>query len=380
MTEEEARYLLARYRRGECSKQEREAIEAWIDGELKRQSWNSTPEEKVAFGRRLKEKIDRVVAADQDTALLVRMKRRRKVLFIRLSAVACIILAFIFGKHLVLPPPAIEQQFRHDIVPGGDKATLTLADGKQVVLTGANNGKLGQQGNAEINNSSDGYLSYNEIIQSKTEPLAYNVLTTPPGGQYRLRLVDGTIVWLNAASSIKYPTAFPGTERQVVVTGEAYFDVSENAGKPFIVKAGTETIQVLGTQFNVKAYSDEPSVKTTLVEGSVKITGGQGSLLLKAGQQTLLQKDHLSVVNANVEEAVAWKNGYFRFNSEDVESIMRKLARWYNIEVRYEGPKPTEQFSGTMSRSRNISEVLDHLSYSNSVHFRVDGRIVTVSR
>jgi ferric-dicitrate binding protein FerR (iron transport regulator) len=268
----------------------------------------------------------------------------------------------------------------NDIAPGSNKAILTLANGQKIDLAGAGNGRLAVQGNANVNKTSDGSLTYKAAGNqpSGSSALTFNTVSTPSGGQYHLTLADGTDAWLNAGSSIRYPTSFGNKERKVEITGEVYFEVAHNPAKPFRVITDRQAVEVLGTHFNVNAYADEEAVRTTLLEGSVKVTGSNQIKFIKPGEQAILNSHGLAVVPANLEEAVAWKNGYFRFNDEKIGSIMRKLSRWYNIEVTFKGPMSEEGFNGKISRYKNISQALKMLEKTSAVHFQIDGRRVTV--
>ena len=261
-----------------------------------------------------------------------------------------------------------------DIQPGSNKAVLTLADGSNIALDSAHTGRLAQQGRAQVMKLADGRLKYNVVEGNSTNAVTYNVLSTPKGGQYRLVLPDGSQVWLNAASSIRYPTAFTGTDREVEITGEAYFEIARNPSMPFRVQtvnhlgdADPMTIEVLGTHFNVNAYADEDAVRTTLLEGSVKIKKGNRSGLLRPGQQAQLQPtgEIRWIPEVDVEQVTAWKNGVFEFDGEELPVIMRQIARWYDVEVEYEGKVPTEPFTGRVSRSTTLSGVLKILKLSD---------------
>ncbi|MCC8426876.1 FecR family protein [Mucilaginibacter sp. UR6-11] len=301
----------------------------------------------------------------------------------RIAVAASILFALGIGGYYI--DKQDQQQFaqiqiKNDIAPGGNKAILTLANGQHIVLTSAKNGQLALQGNTEITKTADGDIVYKQAGgQSATlSTSVYNTVSTPIGGQYHLTLADGTNVWLDAASSIKYPTAFTGAERKVEITGEAYFEVAHNAAKPFRVQSNNQLVEVLGTHFNINSYADENETKTTLLEGSVKVTGLNGFKFIKPGQQAVLKGNNLNVAEADVEEAVAWKYGYFRFNDEKISSVMRKLSRWYNIEVVFEGNPSDEGFNGKISRYKNISQALKMLEKTKAVHFKVEGRRVTV--
>lgn len=278
-----------------------------------------------------------------------------------------------------------------DVAPGRNRAVLILADGSAIALDSSADGMLAQQGNTDISKLSDGQIVYAHKGDKSKEAMM-NTIQTPKGGQYKLTLSDGTKVWLNAASSIRFPAAFTGSERKVQVTGEAYFEIAalplgEASGKiPFIVQIivphgnGGE-IRVLGTHFNVNAYSDaaEAVIKTTLLEGSVKIIRGDQSSLLSPGQQALLGEDgEIKLIkNANLEEAVAWKNGYFQFESADLTAVLREAARWYDLEIVFEGKIPKDKFTGRIERSVNLSRLLKWMEWSD-VNFEVEGKKVIV--
>jgi transmembrane sensor len=270
----------------------------------------------------------------------------------------------------------------HDIPPGGNKAKLTLADGSTISLDSLQNGDLARQGNAKIVKLKSGGLAYQVAASNKpqaTSLATYNILSTPPGGQYQLVLADGSKVWLNAASSLRFPTTFAGKERSVEITGEAYFEIKKNAEMPFRVKVRDAEVEVLGTSFNVMAYNNENAIKTTLLEGAVKVSKGNKSALLQPGQQAALNVSS-SVINVretDVEEAVAWKNGLFQFNSDDIGTIMRQLGRWYDVETGYEGKIPDWHFTGSIGRNIPLSKVLKMLEV-NDFHFRIEGKKIIV--
>ena len=273
----------------------------------------------------------------------------------------------------------------NDVPPGGNKAILTLADGTRIVLDSANNGTLTRQGNTKIIKLNNGELSYTSLNDPSTSPrtteVVYNTITTPRGGQYQVTLPDGTKVWLNAESSLRFPTSFAGNERTVELSGEGYFEVTHNAKAIFHVKVNNINVQVLGTHFNINSYGNEPIVRTTLLEGSVKISSGSNTAILRPGQQAGLNSNNdIAIINnADVDEAVAWKNGRFKFNSADIKSIMRQASRWYNVEVVYER-EINETFSGSISRNANISQLLKIIEATDKVSFKIDGRKIMVKK
>lgn len=325
----------------------------------------------------------------------------RTVTFRRLAAVAAVILmVLISGLYFYLNKPTgpqlatqKPQPGKNDIAPGGNKAILTLADGSKITLDDAANGEIARQAGISIAKTSNGQLIYSIAKSKSTTPtskLVYNIIETPKGGQYQINLPDGSKIWLNSASKLRFPASFPKHESKVELTGEAYFEVAQITSSsvriPFKVTSGDQTVEVLGTHFNINAYRDEPSINTTLLEGSIRISllpasnGGSGkkfSQLLKPGQQSEVN-EIIKVFNADTEEAVAWKNGYFMFNNESIESIMRKISRWYNVDVEYRGNISQKAIWGSVSRFKNVTEVLDMLELTGSVHFKIEERRVIV--
>lgn len=267
-----------------------------------------------------------------------------------------------------------------DIPPGSSKAVLTLGDGSSITLDSAGNGVLASQGGTSVSQSGKGQLVYKSGREAASAPV-FNTVSTPKGGQFHIVLPDGTGVWLNAASSLRFPTAFTGKQRQVEITGEVYFEVAHNRQMPFIVKNGATEITVLGTHFNVMAYDDEKIMRTTLIEGSVKVTRGGREALLTPGQQARISPatGSLRVVDdVNTEKELSWKNGYFQFEDESLESIMRQVSRWYDVEVRYEGNSRGESFTGRLPRNSNVSSVMKILSLSG-VKFSIEDKTIIVT-
>ena len=272
---------------------------------------------------------------------------------------------------------ANEQRFKEDVSPGGDKATLTLADGSVIVLDNVQNGTLAQQGNAKIIKL-DGKLSYDQTNKNSKE-VVYNTIATPKGGQYQLELPDGSLVWLNSSSSIHFPTSFVKKERRVDITGEAYFEVAKDPGKPFIVSVNNSEVQVLGTHFNINSYHEEDDMKTTLLEGSVRFVKDATTSILKPGQQAQLTKNgSVRVVSdVDVDKVVAWKNGLFDFENAGIETVMRQLSRWYDVEVEYNG-KTDDLFIAEMRRNIKLSDALKALELTGRVRFDIQGKKIIV--
>jgi len=295
------------------------------------------------------------------------------------ATIVLVSLLSLFAANKLRHKPAEFMAQNRDLAPGGNKATLTLADGSKIDLNSIKNGVSTAQPGARFMKES-GQLAYNNAANN-TQAVAesYNTLTTPKGGQYQLTLADGTRVWLNAASSLKYPTAFTGNERIVELTGEVYFEVAHNAKQPFKVRTANQVIQDIGTQFDVNSYADETDSRTTLVEGSVKVINAKGETMMKPGQQYLLKTDGLSELKDNVDtdEVTAWKNGMFQFNNADIRTIMRQVARWYDIDVEFKGEVPNYTYHGKISRNSNASRVLKILELSG-VNFTIEGRKIIV--
>ncbi|MDH7463195.1 FecR domain-containing protein [Chitinophagaceae bacterium 26-R-25] len=302
------------------------------------------------------------------------------------SVAASIILFLSVGGYFILsknqkPPLATQEKLVRDINPGSNKAVLTLGNGQQVVLTDASNGAIALQGNAIVNKTADGQIIYDAKKESQTAVAeqVINTIVTPRGGQWFVTLSDGTKVWLNAASSITYPVVFTGKERKVSITGEAYFEVVHNTAKPFRVQAGNMLVEDIGTAFNVHAYADEPSIKTTLVNGSAKISGKEEAHILIPGQQAIVKMNEnaIRVKSVNVEQVVSWKNGQLLFENEDLATIMREVSRWYDVDVLYRGDIPNRLFAGAIPRKSNLSEFLKILEYEN-VHYTLDHHTITI--
>jgi ferric-dicitrate binding protein FerR (iron transport regulator) len=266
-----------------------------------------------------------------------------------------------------------------DVPPGKTGAILTLADGSQVELDSSKGGVIATQNGAKV------LLKNNQLVYdakaAEKDKVVYNTVSTPRGRQYQITLPDGSQVWLNAASSIRYPNHFTGSERKVEITGEAYLDVAKNASAPFVVKAGNEEIQVLGTEFNVMSYDDEAYVKTTLVNGSVKVGVDYAARILKPGQQSQVGKNEsLQVKNdIDVDEVIAWKNGKFAFSDVELETIMKQVARWYDVEVSF-SDKIFEKYNIHISRNVPVSKLLNYMEMSGGVHFEIDGKKIIVRK
>lgn len=267
-----------------------------------------------------------------------------------------------------------------DAEPGTNKAVLTLGDGSTIVLNDAGNGTLAEQGGIEVSKTADGQIVYKARgAQNASGAVVINKVSTPRGGQFQVVLPDGSKAWLNAASSLSFPTAFNAEKREVSMTGEVYFEI-EKSKAPFVVASPKGDIQVLGTHFNVMAYDDEKAMETTLLEGSVKLTSGAASRILKPGEQAVSAAPGELKLNAavDVDEVMAWKNGLFNFNDGSIESVMRQVSRWYDVDVVFEGKLPQKQLTGNISRNVKASEVLAMLNYTG-INFKIQGKKIIVT-
>jgi transmembrane sensor len=380
MTRKEYNSLYEKYLAGKCSKEEQAELENYQDSfELKEQQWNVR-----TMGN--SEEIKQSIQEDLNYSIEEHYKYRIFRFRAWQSAAAAILILLTAGIYYYQnsPEPVIVKtetpRFRNDVAPGNNKAILTLDDGSKINLDDAKTGILASESNIDIKKTGTGQLEYAAGTQS-VKTVKYNILSTPMGGEYQLVLPDGSKVWLNSGSTLRFPTAFIGSERIVELKGEAYFDIAKNPKMPFLVRTNNAMdIKVLGTQFNIMAYDDEKNINTTLIEGSVEVLKGSGKTMLKPGQEAILNRGsgNIKVASADLEQAIAWKNGYFIFYNENIESIMRKVSRWYNVDVVYQGNLSNKDFVGTISRNKNISELLKMLELTGAVHFSIDGRRITV--
>ena len=307
---------------------------------------------------------------------------RRIVLLSTAVAAACLLV--VSGIFLLRRPPAaqpVRLVARSAVIsPASNKAILTLANGTQIVLDSAVNGKLATQGNMQVVKLAGGQLAYEAGGNSAATEQLYNEVSTPRGGYYQLILPDGSKVWLNAASSVRYPIAFTGKERSVELSGEAYFEIVPNASQPFSITDNGVTVQVLGTAFNMMAYPDEDAIRTTLVSGSVRVRHGDDYQKLRPGEQASWaqggSKWQLSL--PDLQEVLAWKQGEFRFQGMKIAAIMRQIARWYDVDVEFRGPQPVNAFSGVIPRKKDVDELLTVLEQTDDVHFTLQGRKIIV--
>lgn len=388
MSDARIQYLISRLLEGTCSPVEKEELARWVnqaegDDALKNmleQAWEKYEPESA-----LKEEADpalnRIIGnlfARQEP------KTGRFRFLLRYAAAAAIILAV--GSGIFFWAGSDKKQGNtdatvvQDVLPGSNKATLTLSNGQQIFLDSASNGILAQQGNAMISKQAGGQIVYNNTGGSSGEILN-NTMTTPRGGEYQLTLPDGTKAWLNAASSITFPAAFNGKDRSVKITGEVYLEVAKDKSKPFFVTVNDVKLEVLGTHFNVNAYDDEKTVKTTLLEGSVKVNAKGSSLVIAPGEQARVSEGGRLTVVAGVDmaETMAWKRGRFIFEGAPIATVLRQLARWYDVEV-VGGEDVDELFFADVSRNKKISDVLKALELTGKVKFRIEGKKIMIMK
>lgn len=392
MNEKEFLDLIHRSQQDKCTDAEKRLLEKWLENRQESQIFGKlTPEEQeemlsnVSAGlfKKINPDLHKQRQFPRPTGISMRTIYRIAASVLLIALIGYGAYVFEFQKTGGSPVATV-----NDFTPGGDKAVLKLADGTQIELESTGTESIPPQGVARIRNES-GQIAYSAADASAKKAQAtgdaaevlYNMIITPRGGQYQIRLADGSRVWLNAASSLRYPTAFSGTERVIELTGEAYFEIAENEASPFKVRmsSGAE-IQVLGTHFNVMAYPEEGPMKTTLLEGSVRLAKGMVTGILKPGQQAQLSNEGALVMikDYDVEEAVAWKNGKFVFNDTPLDAIMRQVSRWYDVDVTLEDDLRALQFGGVVSRGENASAVLSLLELTGEVDFQIQGRKIIV--
>jgi hypothetical protein len=371
--------LIDKYLAGLCTDAEKAIVESW---------YLSYSQKETVLPGELNESDYRGIESEMWKTIEKRNRPAVRSMWPNIGIAATILLFLSLGSYLLFHKAPIQQVAKnqtHDIAPGGNKAILTLANGEKISLTDSKNGKLAAQGAVIINKTKDGQLVYSSGSNSTPQTIPYNVVETPRGGQYHITLADGTRVWLNAASSLKYPASFTGNERKVELTGEAYFEVVHNSKSPFRVVTNGQTVEDIGTYFNINAYSDEQFIKTTLVEGAVKVfasghsTALEHSVMLKPGQQSSLNGRQIAVKEVDIDNVIAWKNGQFDFNNDNLGSIMRKVSRWYDVEVVFESENLKDKaLSGIVTRFANVSELLHILERTGEVKFKIEGRKITI--
>jgi ferric-dicitrate binding protein FerR (iron transport regulator) len=391
MNRQQAKSLLKKYNSGTASKEEQIQLEQWY---YKEQAGQKLSEEETDFIL-LKNEIWQGTLYRSGLSNIP--SARTVKLWKQIAVASFILLAISFGFYFYLDNDRSSQYVKHkkiqDIAPGGNKAILTLADGRKISLTDAGNGELLEQSGIKITKTSDGQLVYSpvrsDVVMSSAEH-SYNIIETPRGGQYKIILPDGTGVWLNAASTLRYSTKVGLlAERWVELQGEAYFEVAKLKDRSFKVRTKGQEIEVLGTHFNVSRYPEESNITTTLLEGSVRIRAISSfaigkirkGVMLKPGQQAILNNRSIRVREVDPEEAVAWKNGFFRFDDEKLEEIMAKISRWYDVEVTYKDTSlRQERFAAVTTRFANVSVLLRMMQETSDVKFTIEGKRIVISR
>ena len=379
--------LLLRRLQGSITEEENRKLSEWLAAQpaadqeyyARMTSWPVIETELQKY-----DSIDDVTAEGMMKEWIEVSKPERRIMWSYWAAAAVIILFIGAGtwylntqRNSNLP---VASRYKNDVLPGGEKAFLQLADGSTITLDSTTKGELALQGNARIIKSDEGELVYESANNQKP---VYNKIVIPKAGQYTLTLPDGTKVWLNAASSLRYPTAFTGNERVVELSGEAYFDVAQDANHHFRVNTNVPghkpmSIEVLGTEFNIQAYADDQALSTTLVNGKVSVNADNQTVVLAPGKQAYLSKDaDIQVRDANMEAALAWKNGFIYMDSTDFREIMQQVSRWYDVDIVYEG-NVDKAFNGKIPKAAKLSTVLKALESTGWVQFKVAGKTVTV--
>lgn len=396
--EKDAKELLKKYTAGTCTEAEKAMVESWY------LQWGG---DKPNLSQEKRAEVKEEVWQQLSRSDATRRWPLFRLSYLAIAAAAVMLFALVGGILFLYQDTSSNSKPRvlgltpaqEEVRPGGNKALLTLADGTTVALDDGFSGEILKTAGLIVRKTADGQLIYeidpDEINPSLTNGSPrYNRIFTPRGGQYQIILPDQTKVWLNSASSLKYPMQFTDKERRVELTGEAYFEVNsqetESGRKiPFLVETGEQTIEVLGTHFNVNSYADEGPIKTTLLEGSVRVfingTDERNQLgeanrgvLLKPNQQAVFKDGAWDVVNTSSDESIAWKEGYFSFYEADLASVMRQLARWYDVDVIYESTIPKGTYSGKVYRNMDLTKVLDILTYAE-VKFKIVGKTIIIS-
>lgn len=375
-TPEQVIQLLSKYQQGLCTEEEQGILESWYNLKVAQNSGLKITDDLTKARSLIWDELDQMLPA-QKPALHRRLYFRMAVAAAMISIVFGIALFYTQKDPKINPKPITAL---NDILPGTEGATLTLANGTKVALSAASNGKIAQEDGVSISKNANGKLVYT-LAGPGSSSSAPNTLSTAKGQTYELNLPDGSKVILNAASSLTYSASLIERGlRRVKLEGEAFFQISTDQKHPFVVESKGQTVQVLGTEFNISAYGEEPVIKTTLVEGSVQIQADGVLKILKPNQQAAFSLAHgLQISAVDAEYAIAWKNGFFLFHEENLESIMNKVGRWYNLEVVYTDPSlKSRTFIGTISRFEKVSKVLNMLERTEVASFTLEGRSIVI--
>lgn len=380
MNKERLQFLLDRYKQIECSEAETEELNSWFDA---RNFGTEDFEDWIQ-----EEGGTREVSATLFKDFEERIKPKKRTIRFNLLSAAAVFLLISIGSVLLL-----RDKFDLDkkeitkkiceIKPGINKAVLTLSDGSEVLLDSNGNGAVAVQNGVTIHQTGTANVSY-DINQkgAKNGKTQYNTMTTPRGGRYNLTLADGTEVMLDAASSITYPVEFRGNQRSVKVKGQVYFKVVHNSKKPFFVSAKGQTIEDLGTTFNINAYEDNNDVRVALIEGDVNVRNIAQSVNLNPGQQAVVKQGSSAIVvkTANLDEVTAWTTGWFKFHNKTIREVMKEASRWYDVEIEFENNTDEKKIGGTISRYKNITELLDNLKIAGNINYKIIGRRVILTK
>lgn len=381
--------LLTRLEQGTCSPEEAAFLVNWLAG------YSNEEDNTALLAERFTQQANGAILdpvhesrlREIHAALVTQLKeipmparRVRSIRWMRWAAAVILMISATIALLLFKRPSKDKKiasiRYNGDAAPGRNGALLTLADGKTILLDSVGPGNIANLQGMDIDKTGEGKLSLHVGRPSADAVVAYHKLSTPKARKFSMRLPDGTEVWLNAASSVSFPSAFVGKERTVTITGEVYFEVAQDKEKPFIVKTASQNIQVLGTSFNINAYDDEKAVTTTLATGSIRVSDGQQNVILKPGEQAT----DFTVTRANLPRTMAWKNGAFYFEETDLRTIMRQIGRWYDVNVVYAPDAPSYDFNGTLPDNLPVSEVLKLLELTELVHFEIEGNTITVKK
>lgn len=368
MNKQEAADLIRRYNAGLCTNAEKELVESWYM-QMELQDLEDMPASMRA------EDLERI-----GERLLIQQPRIRRIHpLYRVAIAAAVLMLIATSIYFFIAKPAPDPvTFANTLRPGKNEAVITLGNGQQLILSAVPEGKLATQDNTNITKTANGQIVYKGTAAGSDGGEVYNTLTTPAGGTYTLVLSDHTVITLDAGSSIRYPVSFYGNERQVELTGQAYFDVAQDKAHPFKVISNKQVTEVLGTRFNINAYADESAMRTTLLQGRIRVNSGRQSVILNPGQESVISANTaISVTEADVETVMAWKNGIFKFRRADLQSVMRQFSRWYNVEVVYEGKVPEASITGKIQRNASAAEMLKIIS-DLGVKFKTDGQKIII--
>jgi ferric-dicitrate binding protein FerR (iron transport regulator) len=382
---QQAKELLQRYQEGNCTPQENELIEAWYKQLIKTGEWHWNEGEKDLMQQILEARIMKQLNGERGNNKHLKSKPAVGLLprFHWWAAASVIFLLGISSYFLVRnkraePMHIAKVKFEDVKAPQISKALITLANGQKVYLDSLDKSGLAMHSGVKLVKLAGGEIAYQQTSGEAAGQIEYNTLSNPRGSKViNMLLGDGSKVWLNAGSSLTYPVSFHLKERKVSVTGEAYFEVFHDASRPFIVNNGSMNIRVLGTHFNVNAFQDNGDTKVTLLQGSVKINNGNASGILKPGEQASVKTEIKIQDDVDIDEVMAWKNGYFQFNNASLQNVLKEISRWYDVDVVYQGTNQPRAFAGEIERDLSLSEVLKILE-RNKVNFRIEGKKLMV--